>query len=126
MQLVDYQKKMVELKASDLFVTAGMPVAAKVNGELLPIADKALSDIDSLSLVLSAMNEKQQHEFNTTKECNFAIANDAGRFRVSAFWQRDQAGMVMRRIVTTIPNVDDLRLCRSSERIYSVQQKVTV
>ncbi|WP_423185843.1 PilT/PilU family type 4a pilus ATPase [Alishewanella sp. d11] len=110
MQLIDYQKKMVELKASDLFVTAGMPVAAKINGELLPIDDHALSDADSLALVLSAMNEKQQQEFNTTKECNFAISNDAGRFRVSAFWQRDQAGMVIRRIVTTIPNVDDLGL----------------
>ncbi|MDP5036444.1 MAG: PilT/PilU family type 4a pilus ATPase [Alishewanella sp.] len=110
MQLVDYQKKMVELKASDLFITAGMPVAAKINGELQPIDDQRLSEVDSLNLVLSSMSEKQQHEFNTTKECNFAIANDAGRFRVSAFWQRDKAGMVMRRIVTTIPNVDDLGL----------------
>ena len=110
MQIVNYMKKMVELKASDLFITAGMPVAAKINGELTPIDDKPLTEIDSLGLVLSVMTEKQQHEFNTQKECNFAIHNDAGRFRVSAFWQRDKAGMVMRRIVTTIPNVEDLGL----------------
>lgn len=110
MQLLDYQKKMVQLQASDLFVTAGMPVAAKINGSLQPIDDKPLNDADSLRLVLSAMNGKQQHEFNSSKECNFALANEAGRFRVSAFWQREQAGMVMRRIVTTIPDVDDLRL----------------
>ena len=110
MQLDDFLEKMVSEKASDLFITAGMPVAAKINGELLPIDDTPLTDAASLKLVLSAMNDKQQQEFMTSKECNFAIANEVGRFRVSAFWQRDCAGMVIRRIVTKIPNVDDLGL----------------
>lgn len=110
MQLDDFLEKMVSEKASDLFITAGMPVAAKINGELLPIDETPLTDATSLKLVLSAMNDKQQQEFMTSKECNFAIANDVGRFRVSAFWQRDCAGMVIRRIVTKIPNVDDLGL----------------
>lgn len=110
MQLDDFLEKMVAQKASDMFVTAGMPVAAKINGELLPIDETPLTDATSLKLVLSAMNDKQQQEFMTSKECNFAIANDSGRFRVSAFWQRDCAGMVVRRIVTKIPNVDELGL----------------
>ncbi|MDP2713874.1 PilT/PilU family type 4a pilus ATPase [Rheinheimera sp.] len=110
MQLDDFLDKMVAEKASDMFVTAGMPVAAKINGELLPIDETPLTDAASLKLVLSAMNDKQQQEFMTSKECNFAIANELGRFRVSAFWQRDCAGMVVRRIVTQIPNVDDLGL----------------
>lgn len=110
MQLVDFLEKMVSVKASDMFVTAGMPVAAKINGEMTPIDDVPLTDAASLKLVLSAMSDKQQQEFMTSKECNFAIANEAGRFRVSAFWQRDCAGMVVRRIVTQIPNVDDLGL----------------
>ena len=103
-------EKLVAEKASDMFVTAGMPVAAKINGELLPIDESPLTDATSLKLVLSAMNDKQQQEFMTSKECNFAIANELGRFRISAFWQRDCAGMVIRRIVTEIPNVDDLGL----------------
>lgn len=110
MQLVDFLEKMVAVKASDMFVTAGMPVAAKINGEMTPIDETPLTDAASLKLVLSAMNDKQQQEFMSSKECNFAIANEAGRFRVSAFWQRDCAGMVVRRIVTKIPNVDDLGL----------------
>lgn len=110
MQLTTLLEKMVVAKASDLFVTAGLPVSAKINGELLPLEQAALSAEQALALVLAAMNEKQQAEFLRTKECNFAIANDAGRFRVSAFFQRDQAGMVIRRIVTTIPEVDDLGL----------------
>ena len=66
---------------------------------------------DALALVHEAMNEKQKEAFHTTKECNFAIVREGlGRFRCSAFWQRDQAGMVVRRIVTEIPKVDDLGL----------------
>lgn len=110
MQLTTLLEKMVVAKASDLFVTAGLPVSAKINGELLPLEQAALSAEQALALVLAAMNDKQQAEFLRTKECNFAIANDAGRFRVSAFFQRDQAGMVIRRIVTTIPDADDLGL----------------
>lgn len=110
MQLTEFLHVMVDKGASDMFVTAGMPVAAKVNGELVPIAEQPLTEDDSFQLVVSAMNEKQKQEFVTSKECNFAIANQAGRFRVSAFWQRDQAGMVVRRIVTDIPNADDLGL----------------
>lgn len=110
MDLVKLLQKMVDAKASDMFVTAGMPVAAKINGELLPIDETPLTPEDSLQIVLAAMNEKQKNEYLTHKECNFAVANEAGRFRVSAFFQRDQAGMVVRRIVTTIPNADDLGL----------------
>ncbi len=110
MELVPLLHKMVDAKASDMFVTAGMPVAAKINGELQPIDESVLDAETSLALVLSAMSEKQKQEFLTHKECNFAISNDAGRFRVSAFFQRDAAGMVIRRIVTTIPNVEDLGL----------------
>lgn len=110
MDLIKLLQKMVDAKASDMFVTAGMPVAAKINGELQPIEQEVLSAEQSLEIVLACMNDKQKTEFLTHKECNFAIANEAGRFRISAFFQRDQAGMVVRRIVTKIPDVDELGL----------------
>ncbi|MGV2870977.1 PilT/PilU family type 4a pilus ATPase [Colwellia sp. E150_009] len=104
-------EKMVAADASDMFVTAKLPVSAKINGELQPIADHELSPEEALGLVHNAMNEKQIRQFDEEKECNFAISiENIGRFRVSAFWQRDMAGMVIRRIVTEIPNADDLGL----------------
>ena len=105
-----YLAKMCEADASDVFVSSLLPVSAKINGELTPLDDHELTEDESLSLVESAMSEKQKAEFHSTKECNFAIATDEGRFRISAFWQRDKAGMVIRRIVTTIPDVADLGL----------------
>lgn len=101
---------MIDKKASDLFVSSQLPVSAKINGELVHLTDEKLSDESSLALVESAMSDKQRQEFHDTKECNFAIATDEGRFRVSAFWQRDRAGMVIRRIVTKIPDVNELGL----------------
>ena len=94
-----------------MFVTAKLPVSAKINGELQPIDDVVLTAEESLGLVYDAMNEKQKKQFDNEKECNFAIEIEGiGRFRISAFWQRDMAGMVVRRIVTDIPDVDDLGL----------------
>lgn len=108
--LIPMLEKMVQQKASDLFVSVGLPVSAKVNGELTPLADEPLTEQGANELVRGCMTDKQQAEFDAEKECNFAIANEVGRFRVSAFWQRDKVGMVVRRIVTAIPDVDDLGL----------------
>jgi twitching motility protein PilU len=104
-------EKMVSAGASDMFVTAKLAVSAKINGELHPITDHVLSAEESLDMVHNAMNEKQVRQFDEEKECNFAISIDSiGRFRISAFWQRDMAGMVIRRIVTDIPDLEELGL----------------
>lgn len=109
--LNEYLEKMVENGASDLFITAGFPVSAKINGKLTPLSNAVSREEDALNLVHEAMSDKQKDEFHRSKECNFAIVRDGiGRFRCSAFWQRDQAGMVVRRIVTEIPKAEDLGL----------------
>ena len=57
------------------------------------------------------MTPPQREEFEKTHECNFAIGlSGVGRFRVSAFYQRNQVGMVLRRIETKIPTVEELSL----------------
>ena len=104
-------EKMVSVDASDMFVTAKLAVSAKINGELHPITEHVLSAEESLAMVHHVMNEKQVRQFDEEKECNFAMSiDDIGRFRISAFWQRDMAGMVIRRIVTDIPDVDESTL----------------
>lgn len=106
-------KLMVDKKASDLFITEGMPPSIKVNGKVIPVGKAALSAEASLELVESIMNDKQRVEFSAEKELNFAIESDAvkgARFRVSAFYQRNHAGMVLRRIETEIPTTEELLL----------------
>src|SRR5690554_2024440 len=102
---------MVEKGGSDLFITAGVPPSMKVNGKVLPVTKNALTPEQTRELVYGAMNDKQRAEFDETHECNFAIsARGIGRFRVSAFFQRNLCGMVLRRIEVKIPQIDDLAL----------------
>ena len=102
---------MVEKGASDLFVTAGVAPSMKVHGKILPVTKTPLSPEQTRETVLGVMSEAQRREFAENKECNFAIsARGIGRFRVSAFYQRNLAGMVLRRIETNIPTLDDLKL----------------
>jgi len=100
---------MVKKKASDLFITAGAAPALKIDGIIRPIAKKRLTDKLSREMVLSVMTPAQRGEFSRTNECNFAISlKSVGRFRVSAFIQRDAAGMVLRRIETSVPSLEAL------------------
>ena len=102
---------MVEKKASDLFVTVGVPPSIKVNGQILPVGKTALEHSQARAIVESVMDEDQKNDFRRTKELNFAISRKGvGRFRVSAFYQRNEVGMVLRRIETIIPTVEDLLL----------------
>ena len=106
-----FLKLMAHKKASDLFITAGVPPSMKVNGKLSPITQSPLTSQQSRDLVLNVMNPSQREEFEKTHECNFAIGvSGVGRFRVSCFYQRNQVGMVLRRIETRIPTIEELNL----------------
>ncbi|MEA3278415.1 MAG: PilT/PilU family type 4a pilus ATPase [Pseudomonadota bacterium] len=102
---------LVRKKGSDLFITADRPPSVKLDGTISPVGEECLSARKAREIVYSVMNEKQQKEFEETKECQFSIdAKGVGRFRVSAFVQRDAAGMVLRRIESHIPTFEELRL----------------
>ena len=102
---------MAEKKASDLFLTAGRPPSMKVNGTIVPVTKQSFSPEQAREVVLGVMNDRQKQEFLQTKELNFAIsARGVGRFRASAFYQRNLTGMVLRRIETRIPTTEELQL----------------
>ncbi|MGL4234068.1 MAG: PilT/PilU family type 4a pilus ATPase [Casimicrobium sp.] len=102
---------MAEKKASDLFITAGFPPALKIDGAIAPVAKQTLTPLHTLTLARSIMNDKQAAEFERTSECNFAIHPPGlGRYRVSAFMQQSQVGMVLRTINTSIPRFEELML----------------
>jgi len=106
-----FLKLMVHKKASDLFITAGVAPSIKVNGRIVPITQTPLSAQDARDMVLNVMNPLQREEFEKTHECQFAIGvAGVGRFRVSCFYQRNCVGMVLRRIESKIPTIEELNL----------------
>ena len=104
-------KAMLGRKASDLFLSNDFPPSMKVDGKMTPLAGQKLTPVHTRALAQVIMNDKQRAEFETEKECNFAISPEGiGRFRVNVFVQQGHVGMVLRTITTLIPKFDDLRL----------------
>ena len=100
---------MVEQQASDLLISVGAPPSLKTPQGLVPLGRQPLSSSQVRSLVLNAVPEKQRERFQEEHEANFALSlENAGRFRVSAFQQRNEPAMVVRRIAQTIPTLSAL------------------
>jgi twitching motility protein PilU len=102
---------MTHKKASDLFITVGREPSIKVDGQLEPISSAKLMKAQAAEIIEGIMTQRQREEFENCRECNFAITSEGlGRFRVSAFFQQDVPGMVLRRIETKIPTTEELYL----------------
>ena len=109
--MYDLLRLMVTRKASDLFIAVGFPPAIKIDGKMTPVSNQPLTPAHTIDLARAIMNDRQAAEFESTKECNFAI-NPAGigRFRVNALVQQANVGIVLRVITTAIPRIEDLGL----------------
>ena len=111
MDIEDLLVRMVKEGASDGFITAGAPPSIKVDGEIHPMFDAPLTEQETRELVLSTLRKDQQEDFQKHHECNYAMSSESlGRFRASAFMQRGKYGLVVRRIQSEIPTVDELGL----------------
>lgn len=111
MKVTPYLKILAEKEGSDLYFSTGAPPSAKFNGVLTPLGkDRAPPGwVDKLAQEI--MNDKQKREFIEKPEMNLALSlSEIGRFRVNIFKQRNEVAMVIRNIVTDIPQFDDLGL----------------
>ncbi len=109
---------MKQKNGSDLFISAGFPPAIKVDGAMTPVMEKPLTGEASAIIMRSLMTDRQVKEFESTNECNFAIAPpNIGRFRVNAFVQQNKVSGVLRTINTTIPTFESLGLPEQLRKI---------
>jgi twitching motility protein PilU len=100
-----YLEMMVEKDASDLYLSSGAPVSAKINGTLTRFGEHPLEPEQVREIAWSVMNPEQIGEFSHRPEMNLAISEQGiGRFRVNIFRQRNSVSMVIRNIKTAIPD----------------------
>ncbi|CAM2933729.1 PilT/PilU family type 4a pilus ATPase [Vibrio rarus] len=109
MELKELLEAMTQHRASDLYITVDSPCMFRIDGELQPFADK-LHQSGVTALLDSIMDNDRRKEYRAHREANFAIESESGRFRVSAFFQRDLPGAVIRHIETKIPSFAELGL----------------
>lgn len=104
-------KAFVQQQGSDLFITANAPISYKKDGKMRALTQETLSPETALQLTLGIMNDTQRQDFLAHQECNFAYQIDGvSRFRVNAFKQLNQAGLVIRVINSVIPKFESLNL----------------
>ena len=107
----DLLRLMVSRNGSDLFLTSDFPPAIKVDGKVTKVSPQPLNGMHTMALARAVMNDKQAAEFERTKECNFAISPQGiGRFRINAFIQQGNVGLVCRTIAQTLPTLDGLAM----------------
>jgi twitching motility protein PilU len=107
----EYFTKMVEIEASDLYLTVARPPMYRIEGKIRPDGDRSFTPDEIRALAMLMMNEKQQREFAESLEMNMAMSlPGVSRFRVNIFQQRGSVGMVIRRIKAEVMSLDELGL----------------
>ncbi len=111
MRMIEILKLARQHKGSDVHITAGSPPIIRINGELKAASPNVLTGDDTKKMVQEILTDVQFKALESTGDvdCSFQ-SQTTGRFRVNAFKQRGNYGLVMRTIMTTIPTVDDLKI----------------
>lgn len=102
---------MNESNASDLYLTVGHAPVIRVEDELVPLTSEPLSVEQINDIIQSILTTKQRRDFDMKWELNTSLdMGEHGRFRVNLLKQRQNPGLVIRRIVSKIPSIKDLSL----------------
>ena len=102
-------ERILELDASDLYLTAGSPPVFRIEGVAQPADEAPLGPEDTAALAAEAMDSNQREEFARGKEMNLALSiAGRGRFRCNVFQQRNTIGLVIRQIKLRVPTLDEL------------------
>lgn len=106
-----YLTEMNERSASDLYLTVGHEPVIRVDDQLHPLSTQPLTVEIVNEIIHSILTTKQRREFELNWELNTSLdMGKHGRFRVNILKQRQSPGLVIRRIVSKIPTISDLRL----------------
>ncbi len=106
-----YLRALVDTSGSDLHLKAGVVPRIRVDGTLHPLRSGPLSPADTEHMLSEIIRDDLVEEFEQTGEADFALMIDGvGRFRVNAFRQRGDVGLVLRRVSIGAIPLQDLGL----------------
>ncbi|MFM2346032.1 MAG: hypothetical protein RL654_785 [Pseudomonadota bacterium] len=102
---------MAEKRASDVFLSANMPVLIKIHGQILQLTQEPLGPNQPRQLLAELLGATQLEELDETGELNVGVPiTGLGTFRLSAFKQRGTVAGVFRFMPTEIPALETLFL----------------
>ncbi|WP_301101584.1 PilT/PilU family type 4a pilus ATPase [Propionivibrio sp.] len=102
---------MAEKQASDIFISAGVAINIKIQGNTVPVNQQKMDPAMVEKIAFEMMSPEQIAIFEATKEMNlsFSVPN-VGNFRVNIFRQRSSISIVVRYILGNIPELETLNL----------------
>ncbi len=102
---------MAEKQASDIFISAGIPIHIKIQGNTVPVNQQIMDSAMIEKIAFELMSQDQQRTFEATMEMNLSFGvPGVGNFRINIFRQRASISIVVRYILGNIPALDTLAL----------------
>jgi len=96
---------------SDIHLAVGVPPMLRMNGDLMPIKFRELSDTELESYVMEILSDSQKEYFYSGRDLDFSyIDEDGGRFRVNLFRKDTGVGAVFRYIPNEVPTLEQLNM----------------
>jgi len=111
LDLDDLLLVLVEHKASDLHLKVGSPPYVRLEGSLIPVGAQALTEKDTLRLIVGVMKSTQRITFKKNRNLSFSYAIPGGmRFRVNVFYEKGMVSAAIRMLHIEIPSFEKLGL----------------
>jgi twitching motility protein PilT len=96
---------------SDIHLAVGVPPMLRMNGDLMPIKFRELSDTELEAYILEILTVKQKDTLQTGSDLDFSyVAEEGSRFRVNVFRKATGYGAVFRFIPGDVPTLDQLNV----------------
>lgn len=112
-------RRMLEVNASDLHLSAAQSPRWRIDGDLLEIPEQPIPGPNEIYELLEPfMSTRSLEEFDQHHDCDFAFAvSGVGRFRVNMFRDNNGVGAAFRLIPATIPTMDQVGIPRGAQRL---------
>ncbi|HQK54507.1 MAG TPA: PilT/PilU family type 4a pilus ATPase [Sedimentibacter sp.] len=108
MDIINIFKTAIEKKASDIFIIAGRPLCYKIVGDIVTFDEEILSSEDTFKIIsdiFNIANEKDLSVLEDKGDADFSFSlQKLGRFRVSAYKQRNSYAAVIRVVFFELPD----------------------
>jgi len=123
-------KKAVEEEVSDIFITSGTPIMFKKDGVIRQAYKPRIMPGSAARIIreIFAMSDGQSFEdYEKSGDCDFSLSlKGLGRFRVSAFKQRNSMAAVIRVVKLNLPDYKSLGIPEAVIDLYKRPRGLTL
>lgn len=116
--IFNYLVEMHQKNATDLYLTVGCAPTLRAAEDMIPLSDDPLSEKDVEGILAQVLTTRQRRDFESKNELNIAFdMGDYGRYRINVLQQRHHPALVIRRIISRIPEFSELNLPETFQKL---------